>query len=116
MPPIEASLRKQIDDLVQGTPVVLFMKGTRRFPQCGFCQAVVAILDGILPSYETVNVLADPALREGIEVYSEWPTIPQLYIGGRFVGGCDIVRELHASGELAKLLGAAPKPAAAAAS
>lgn len=110
---LSPELKKRIDDLVTTNRVVLFMKGTRRFPQCGFSQTVVRILDEMLPAYETVNVLADPELREGIKIYSEWPTIPQLYVEGKLIGGCDIVREMHASGELAEVLGA-PKPAEAA--
>ncbi|HEY1957053.1 MAG TPA: Grx4 family monothiol glutaredoxin [Polyangiaceae bacterium] len=97
--------RTQIEDLVQKNHVVLFMKGSRHFPQCGFSATVTRILDSYLPKYETVNVLSSPDIRDGIKEYSSWPTIPQLYIGGKFVGGCDIVKELDASGELAKLLG-----------
>jgi monothiol glutaredoxin len=90
--------------LVAEHPVVLFMKGSRRFPQCGFSSRVVSILDRLLPRYETVNVLSDPALRDGIKAFSQWPTIPQLYVHGKFVGGCDIVSEMAESGELATLL------------
>jgi monothiol glutaredoxin len=103
--PLTETTKKQIADLVTNKPVVLFMKGNRHFPQCGFSAQVVAILDQLLPSYETVNVLSDPAIRDGIKEYSSWPTIPQLYIRGEFVGGCDIVKEMHGSGELAKKLG-----------
>ncbi|HEY2370101.1 MAG TPA: Grx4 family monothiol glutaredoxin, partial [Polyangiaceae bacterium] len=96
--------------------VVLFMKGSRHFPQCGFSATVTKILDGYLPKYETVNVLSSAEIRDGIKEYSSWPTIPQLYIDGKFVGGCDIVKELDSSGELGKLLGsekaAAPVSAA----
>jgi monothiol glutaredoxin len=99
------SLRHQISQLVADNRVVLFMKGTRRMPQCGFSAQVVKILDELLPSYETVDVLASQEMREGVKEYSQWPTIPQLYIGGQFVGGCDIVRDLNASGELEKMLG-----------
>jgi monothiol glutaredoxin len=99
------SLRQQISDLVATNRVVLFMKGSRRMPQCGFSAQVVKILDELLPSYETVDVLSSQEIREGIKEYSQWPTIPQLYVGGQFVGGCDIVRDLNASGELEKLLG-----------
>ncbi len=99
------STKKQIDEIVHGNPVVLFMKGNRRFPQCGFSAQVVEILNQLLPDYATVNVLADAALRDGIKEYSSWPTIPQLYVRGQFVGGCDIVREMYASGELHKVLG-----------
>src|SRR5438046_2431757 len=99
------SLRKQISELVAENRVVLFMKGNRRMPQCGFSAQVVKILDELVPSYETVDVLGSPDLRDGIKEFSQWPTIPQLYVGGQFVGGCDIVRDMHASGELQKLLG-----------
>lgn len=85
------------------------MKGTRQFPQCGFSATVVQILDGLLPEYTTVNVLADPAIRQGIKDFSSWPTIPQLYVGGEFVGGCDIVRELYDSGDLAATVGGEAK-------
>ncbi len=98
-------LKSQIDDLVRSSDVVLFMKGSRRFPQCGFSATVVGILDKLGAKFKDVNVLNDPALRDGIKAYSEWPTIPQLYVKGEFVGGCDIVKELSASGELAKLIG-----------
>lgn len=97
--------RKQIDDIIASDDVVLFMKGNRNFPQCGFSAKVVQILDGLVPEYTTVNVLSDPAIRQGIKDYSNWPTIPQLYIRGEFVGGCDIVTELHQSGELVGTLG-----------
>lgn len=103
--PLSESLRAQFQDLVTKNKVVLFMKGTRGAPACGFSAAVVQILDEMLPAYETVNVLADPEVRDGIKEFSSWPTIPQLYIKGEFVGGSDIVREMHASGELAKALG-----------
>ena len=110
--PLNESLRKHIDETLQAHPVVLFMKGTRRTPQCGFSAQVVQILDELLPSYESVNVLADQALRDGLKEYSSWPTIPQLYVRGQFVGGCDIVRELYGSGELHKLLGVGFEPPA----
>ena len=97
--------RQQISDLVAQNRVVLFMKGTRRMPQCGFSTQVVQILDQLLPSYETVDVLNSPEMRNGIKAFSQWPTIPQLYVDGKFIGGCDIVREMNASGELQKLIG-----------
>lgn len=100
------SVRAQIDELVKKHDVVLFMKGTKHFPQCGFSASVVGVLGQYLPKFETVNVLSSPEIREGIKEYSSWPTIPQLYIHGKFVGGADIVREMHESGELAALLGA----------
>ncbi len=102
--PLSEPLRAQIQDLVTKNSIVLFMKGHRKAPQCGFSAQVVQILDEVAASYETVNVLSDPSLRDGIKEYSSWPTIPQLYIKGQFVGGCDIVKEMYASGELQKLL------------
>ena len=99
------TLRQQISDLVASNRVVLFMKGTRQMPQCGFSAQVVQILDEILPNYETVDVLRSPEIRDGIKEFSQWPTIPQLYVGGQFIGGCDVVREMRASGELQKLIG-----------
>ena len=98
-------LRSKLESLIASDQVVLFMKGSRSFPQCGFSAAIVQILDGMVPSYTTVNVLADAAVRDGIKQFSDWPTIPQLYIRGEFVGGSDIVRQLHASGELKQKLG-----------
>jgi monothiol glutaredoxin len=86
------------------------MKGSRSFPQCGFSSAVVQILNSLVPEYKTVNVLSDPAIRQGVKDYSSWPTVPQLYVGGEFVGGCDIVKEMFASGELHKRLGVEAAP------
>jgi monothiol glutaredoxin len=91
--------------MVEADQVVLFMKGSRSMPQCGFSATVVQILDTLVDSYQTVNVLADPDVREGIKVYSNWPTIPQLYIGGEFIGGCDIVKDMYRAGDLQKKLG-----------
>ncbi len=99
-------VQKQISEILAKSRVVLFMKGNRRMPQCGFSAQVVQILDKLVPSYETVDVLLSPELRDGIKEFSQWPTIPQLYVGGQFIGGCDIVREMNASGELQKLIGA----------
>ncbi|MFO0746383.1 MAG: Grx4 family monothiol glutaredoxin [Myxococcota bacterium] len=96
---------QQIDSVVKANPIVLFMKGTRTQPQCGFSASVVSVLDELGPTYETVNVLADPAIRDGIKSYGDWPTIPQLYVKGELVGGADIVKSLYASGELNKMLG-----------
>jgi monothiol glutaredoxin len=87
---------------IDQNPVMLFMKGTPNFPQCGFSSAVVQILDYLGVDYGSENVLADPAVRQGIKDYSDWPTIPQLYVKGEFVGGCDIVREMFETGELKK--------------
>ena len=99
------NVKAAIQGMVQSEKVVLFMKGNRSFPQCGFSATVVQILDGFLPSYRTVNVLDDPAIRQGIKDFSNWPTVPQLYIDGEFVGGCDIVKEMYGSGDLQKVLG-----------
>lgn len=107
------ALRQQFDDLVQKNRVVLFMKGNKHFPQCGFSAQVVGILKELAVPFETVNVLSDPAVRDGIKEYSSWPTIPQLYVGGEFLGGCDIVKELYATGELQAKLGVESKPVAA---
>lgn len=104
--------QKQIEELVKSARVVLFMKGSRSFPQCGFSSTVVQILNTLVPDYKTVNVLSDPAVREGVKQYSSWPTIPQLYVEGEFVGGCDIVKEMFASGELHKKLGVEATPVA----
>jgi monothiol glutaredoxin len=104
---LEPVLRSRIEGLVASERVVVFMKGVRGAPQCGFSATVCRILDGLVPEYATVNVLADPALREGIKQYSQWPTIPQLYVGGEFVGGCDIIQEMLADGSLYETLGVA---------
>ena len=101
---MDDATRQKIESLIQDHKVVLFMKGTKMFPQCGFSGAVVNILKGLGADFKDVNVLADPSVREGIKEFTQWPTIPQLYVGGKFVGGCDIVRELHGRGELAPLL------------
>lgn len=97
-------VQNEIDTLVKSHPVVLFMKGTPQMPQCGFSAQCVGILDDMLQSYETVDVIARPEIRSGIKEYTQWPTVPQLYVGGVFVGGCDIITEMHNSGELAPLL------------
>jgi monothiol glutaredoxin len=106
-----------IDNEVKGTEVVLFMKGTPQFPMCGFSGQVVQILDNLGVAYKGLNVLDNDGLRQGIKSYSNWPTIPQLYVKGEFVGGCDIIREMFQSGELQSLLkdkGIATKAAASA--
>jgi monothiol glutaredoxin len=105
---LDDSVRVQIDQLVQSNEVVLFMKGNRSSPQCGFSATVVGILDSILPDYQTVDVLSAPEIREGIKIYSSWPTIPQLYVKGELVGGCDIVQEMLGSGELYTAFGLDP--------
>jgi monothiol glutaredoxin len=94
------SIQDDIKDTVTNNPVVLFMKGTPQFPMCGFSGQVVQILDYLGIPYKGVNVLDDQNVREGIKTYSNWPTIPQLYVKGEFIGGCDIVREMFQSGEL----------------
>ena len=103
---MNAAVQKQISEILAKSRVVLFMKGNRQMPQCGFSAQVVQILDKLAPSYETVDVLRSPELRDGIKEFAQWPTIPQLYIDGQFIGGCDIVREMNASGELQKCIGA----------
>jgi len=100
--------RESIEALLNTHSVLLFMKGTRARPQCGFSAATVNILDMLVSEYETVDVLDDAPLREGIKTYGQWPTIPQLYVNGELIGGCDIVTELYESGELFDLLGLKP--------
>ena len=95
-----ADANARIADIVGSNDVVLFMKGTPLFPQCGFSSRAVAILDHCGVGYESVDVLQDMEIRQGIKAYSDWPTIPQLYVKGEFVGGCDIVREMFQNQEL----------------
>ena len=95
---------QRIDALVKSNEVVLFMKGTPLFPQCGFSSRAIAILDHLAMPYETVDVLQDQEIRGGIKQYSDWPTIPQLYVKGEFVGGSDIMMEMFESGELQALV------------
>jgi len=94
----------RIDEIVNGNDVVLFIKGSALFPQCGFSSRAVAILDHLGVAFETVDVLQDPEIRQGIKAYSDWPTIPQLYVKGEFVGGSDIMMEMFEAGELQQLL------------
>jgi monothiol glutaredoxin len=94
----------RIDEIVNRSDVVLFMKGSALFPQCGFSSRAIAILDHLGVGYETVDVLQDPEIRNGIKAYSDWPTIPQLYVKGEFVGGSDIMMEMFEAGELRQLL------------
>ena len=98
----DASTR--IDEVVKNNDIVLFMKGTALFPQCGFSSRAVAILDHLNVPFETVDVLQDPEVRQGIKEYSDWPTVPQLYVKGEFVGGSDIMMEMFQAGELQQLL------------
>jgi monothiol glutaredoxin len=108
---LDPTVKQKIDGLVGQDPVVLFMKGTRSFPQCGFSASVVNILNTLIPKYATVNVLSDPDVRGGMKEYSDWPTFPQLFIRGEFVGGADIVRQMFESGDLEKKLGDLVAPA-----
>jgi monothiol glutaredoxin len=108
--PLTETQRAELQKLVRTNDVVLFMKGNRHFPQCGFSATVIGILNELGPKYDTVNILESPVVREGMKELSSWPTFPQLYVRGEFVGGCDIVKDLHASGELAKVLGVSQKP------
>jgi monothiol glutaredoxin len=94
----------RIDEIVRSKDVVLFMKGTELFPQCGFSARAIAILNHLNVPFETVDVLQDPEIRQGIKAYSDWPTIPQLYVKGEFVGGSDIMMEMYEAGELQQLL------------
>lgn len=104
---LDSATRERIETVLKDHRVVLFMKGDRRQPQCGFSAAATNMLNELLPDYHTINVLEDPEIREGIKAYGEWPTIPQLYVEGELVGGADIIRQLYTSGELHELFGAA---------
>ena len=105
--PLDSATRERIETVLKDHRVVLFMKGDRRQPQCGFSAAATNMLNELLSDYHTINVLEDPEIREGIKAYGEWPTIPQLYVEGELVGGADIIRQLYTSGELHELFGAA---------
>lgn len=109
---MDAETQGLIQQSINQHPVVLFMKGSRRAPQCGFSARVVQILDSLVDDYQTLDVLSDQRLREGIKEFSSWPTIPQLYVRGEFIGGCDIVSELFESGELERKLGVTAEPVA----
>jgi monothiol glutaredoxin len=98
--PVFERIRREIEE----TPVVLYMKGTPMFPQCGFSAAVVQALTNLGIKFKGDDVLTDPSLREGIKQFANWPTIPQLYVKGEFVGGCDIIREMYGTGELQQFL------------
>lgn len=111
---MSATIHDRIGQLVSTTPVVLFMKGTPMFPQCGFSSTAVAILERLGVEFEGVDVLADPAIRQGVKEFSDWPTVPQLYIGGEFVGGSDIMMEMYQAGELSAMLDQAGVPRSAA--
>ena len=105
---LDTATRTRIETLLKDHRVVLFMKGTRQQPMCGFSAAATNTLNELLPDYHTVNVLEDAEIREGIKAYGDWPTIPQLYVGGELVGGADIIRQMYGSGELHQLFGATP--------
>lgn len=100
----DQNILDQIGKDIQENPVILFMKGTSQFPQCGFSAIVVQILTDLGVAFKDVDILVNPVIRQGIKDYSNWPTIPQLYINSEFIGGCDIVREMYQSGELQTLL------------
>jgi monothiol glutaredoxin len=104
---------EQIETEIANTDVVLFMKGTPVFPQCGFSAAVVQVLNHLGIDFKGVDILTDPGLRQGIKEFSQWPTIPQLYVKGEFVGGCDIIREMFSTGELVEMFQAKGIPVAA---
>ncbi len=101
---MEDATRERIQGIIDSNDVVLFMKGTKHFPQCGFSATVVEVLRRSGSEFQDINVLQDPAIREGIKEFTKWPTIPQLYVRGKFVGGCDIVREMYENGELEAVL------------
>ncbi len=97
-------VKKRIENMISSTPVFLFMKGIPDFPQCGFSANVIAILNSLDIDYRTFDVLSDMDIRQGIKEFSNWPTIPQLYVNGEFIGGCDIITEMYQSGEIQTLL------------
>ena len=101
---MDENVKRQIQQTIESHRVVLFMKGTPGFPQCGFSNTVVQILKQVGVEFETVNVLADADIRQGIKDFTNWPTVPQLYVDGKFVGGCDIVRDMFQKGELQTLV------------
>jgi len=105
---LNEQVRSRIESIIASNEVVLFMKGTPQQPQCGFSATVTGLLNGVVSNYATVNVLEEAEIREGIKVYSQWPTIPQLYIRKEFVGGCDVIQQMYASGELHRTLGLEP--------
>ena len=110
---MDTDLKQRIDEIVTGNKIVLFMKGTKSFPQCGFSATVVEVLKRLDADFHGVNILADPELRAGLKEYTSWATFPQLYVDGKFVGGCDIVREMYETGDLAPFVDQALGRAAA---
>lgn len=101
---MDKNIHLEIEEEIKANPIILFMKGDAEMPQCGFSAVVVQILKLLNKPFKTVNVLLDGEIRQGIKDYSNWPTIPQLYVAGEFIGGCDIVREMYQTGELRQLL------------
>jgi monothiol glutaredoxin len=101
---MDTAVKDRIDQLVQNNPIMVFMKGNKLMPQCGFSNNVVQILNTLGAPFETFDVLADPAIRQGIKAYSNWPTIPQVYVNGEFIGGSDILIELYQSGRLQEIV------------
>lgn len=101
---MESNVNDRIRDAIERNKIVIYMKGSPSFPMCGFSAATVEVFEQMGVPYETVDVLKDPEIREGIKRFSNWPTIPQVYVGGKFIGGCDIVREMHAAGELEPMI------------
>lgn len=101
---MDEATRQQIQTLIDTHPIVVFMKGTKNFPQCGFSATVAEVMKRLGAEYHDVNVLENPAIRQGIKDFASWPTIPQVYVKGKFLGGCDIVRDMFTSGELEPLV------------
>ena len=99
-----SDIQKKIERQIGETPIVLYMKGSKDAPRCGFSAQVVNILNFYKVDYETVDILLDPEIRQGIKEFSQWPTLPQLYVNGNFIGGCDICTDMHANGELGEIL------------
>ena len=99
-----ASALERIQSAIAGNKILIFMKGNRNFPQCGFSAATIQMFEHLGAQYETIDVLSDPEVRDEVKAFSNWPTIPQVYIDGKFVGGCDIIRELYEAGELETLV------------
>ncbi|MCT0219552.1 Grx4 family monothiol glutaredoxin [Synechococcus sp. CS-1329] len=104
---MDSAVKQRIDSLLSSSPIVVFMKGSKLMPQCGFSNNVVQILNSLGLPFETFDVLSDPEVRQGIKEYSEWPTIPQVYVNGEFIGGSDILIEMYNSGELRETLSVA---------
>ena len=105
METLDPNTKQKIEDQIKNNRIFLYMKGDRNFPHCGFSARVVEILEQLGVNYETYDILEDPEMRQSLKIYSNWPTFPQLYVGGQLVGGCDIVTELFESGELQKIVG-----------